>query len=105
MSTPSVASSAPAELDSWIERIETELFRSVLPFWFRHSYDSEQGGFFSCLDRNGERYDDRKFMWLNGRQVSFQISQRADTDRLLDMDVRQDLPHLRRRDNTNVVPR
>ncbi|CAE7352305.1 Renbp [Symbiodinium natans] len=51
------------------ENIRRELFESVLPFWDRHSVDPELGGFFACLDKDGERYDDRKFMWLNGRQV------------------------------------
>ena len=26
-------------------------------------------GYFTCLDRDGSRYDDSKYMWLQGRQV------------------------------------
>ena len=31
-----------------------ELYKNVLPFWLEHSIDKERGGFFSCLDKNGE---------------------------------------------------
>lgn len=48
---------------------EQDLFGSVIPFWMKHSIDSQHGGFFTCLDRDGTLYDDRKYMWLNGRQV------------------------------------
>ena len=33
------------------------------------SIDEENGGYFTCLDGDGNLYDDTKFMWLNGRQV------------------------------------
>lgn len=41
----------------------------VLPFWERHSLDRENGGYFTCLDQQGEVYDTDKFVWLQGRQV------------------------------------
>lgn len=34
-----------------------------------NSIDHENGGYFTCLDGDGNLYDDTKFMWLNGRQV------------------------------------
>jgi N-acylglucosamine 2-epimerase len=45
------------------------LFDDVIPFWERHSIDWEQGGYFTCLDREGRVYDTDKFMWLQWRQV------------------------------------
>jgi len=45
------------------------LFEDVLPFWVRHSLDWEQGGYFTCLDRQGNVYDTDKFIWLQARQV------------------------------------
>lgn len=48
---------------------QENLFGSVIPFWLRHSLDSENGGYFTCLDRDGTVYDTRKYVWLNGRQV------------------------------------
>ena len=46
-----------------------ELLESVLPFWLEHSIDEEYGGYFSCLNRDGEVYDTDKFIWLQGREV------------------------------------
>jgi N-acylglucosamine 2-epimerase len=48
---------------------EEELFNRVIPFWEKNSVDRVNGGFWNCLDRDGSRYDTRKFMWLNGRQT------------------------------------
>jgi hypothetical protein len=46
-----------------------DLLTSVMPFWCTHSPDEEFGGYFTCLDRQGQVYDDRKYMWLQGRAV------------------------------------
>lgn len=46
-----------------------ELFNSVIPFWLTHSQDNENGGYLTCLDRQGNVYDTDKFIWLQGRQV------------------------------------
>ncbi|WP_374164740.1 AGE family epimerase/isomerase [Arcticibacter sp. MXS-1] len=46
-----------------------ELFQNVLPFWMKHSKDEECGGYFTCLDRQGNVFDTDKFMWLQGRQI------------------------------------
>jgi len=48
---------------------EKDLLESVIPFWMEHSIDRDYGGFHTCLARDGSLYDDRKYMWLNGRQV------------------------------------
>ena len=50
-------------------RYEKELFESVTPFWEAHSIDREVGGFFSCLDRDGNVYDGVKQMWMQAREV------------------------------------
>lgn len=46
-----------------------ELLEQIIPFWIQHSPDTENGGFFTCLDRFGRAFDTDKFMWLQGRQV------------------------------------
>ena len=51
------------------EQYKKELFESVIPFWQRCSPDSEFGGYFTCLDRDGSVYDTDKFIWLQCRQV------------------------------------
>lgn len=46
-----------------------ELLVNVVPFWEKHSKDTVFGGYFTCLDRQGNVYDTDKFIWLQGRQV------------------------------------
>ena len=46
-----------------------ELLDNVLPFWLEKSQDKEYGGYFTCLDRQGEVFDTDKFIWLQGREV------------------------------------
>ena len=48
-----------------------ELMDNIIPFWERNSPDTEYGGYFTCLDREGKVFDTDKFMWLQGRQVWF----------------------------------
>ncbi len=45
------------------------LLTNVIPFWEQHSIDWEHGGYFTCLDRQGQVYDTDKFIWLQNRQV------------------------------------
>ena len=43
------------------------LLDDTLPFWIRHSVDSENGGFIFSLDRDGTVVDTDKPMWIEGR--------------------------------------
>jgi len=47
----------------------TELLEQILPFWVSSSPDREDGGYFTCLDREGKVFDTDKFIWLQGREV------------------------------------
>ena len=51
------------------QQYQTELLDNVIPFWQNHSTDWEQGGYFTCLDREGKVFDTDKFIWLQNRQV------------------------------------
>ncbi len=48
---------------------KNELLQNILPFWMEHSKDKVNGGYFTCLNREGRVYDTDKFIWLQGRQV------------------------------------
>jgi len=48
---------------------KAELFENVIPFWLIRSQDKEFGGYFTCLDRQGNVFDTDKFIWLQARQV------------------------------------
>jgi N-acylglucosamine 2-epimerase len=46
-----------------------ELLNNVVPFWLDKSQDLKHGGYFTCLDRQGNVFDTDKFIWLQGREV------------------------------------
>jgi len=48
---------------------KNELLQNILPFWLSNSKDDKNGGYFTCLNRQGKVYDTDKFMWLQGREV------------------------------------
>jgi N-acylglucosamine 2-epimerase len=43
------------------------LLDDVLPFWIRHGWDREQGGMWTCVDRDGTLLDSDKSVWFQGR--------------------------------------
>ena len=55
--------------ETLIELYKEELLENVVPFWLTKSQDEKYGGYFSCLDHQGNVYDTDKFIWLQGRQV------------------------------------
>lgn len=46
-----------------------ELLQNVIPFWLEKSQDKKYGGYFTCLDREGNIFDTDKFIWLQAREV------------------------------------
>jgi len=58
-----------SDVEGYVNSYKDELFENVIPFWEKHSVDSEYGGYFTCLDREGNVYDTDKFIWLQARQV------------------------------------
>ena len=59
------------ELINYKELYRKELMDNIIPFWEKKSPDTEYGGYFTCLDRQGNVFDTDKFVWLQGRQVWF----------------------------------
>lgn len=51
------------------QQYKNELLDRVMPFWMEKSIDTEFGGYFTCLERDGEVFDTDKFIWLQGREV------------------------------------
>ena len=54
---------------NYAQLYKDNLLNSVIPFWKKYSLDNKYGGYFTCLNRDGEVYDTDKFMWLQCRQV------------------------------------
>lgn len=51
------------------KQYKSELLDKIVPFWLEKSQDLEHGGYFTCLERNGDVFDTDKFVWLQGREV------------------------------------
>lgn len=51
------------------EHYRAALLDDFVPWWESHSIDREQGGYFSCLERDGHPYAGDKFTWMLGRQI------------------------------------
>jgi N-acylglucosamine 2-epimerase len=58
-----------SDLSQYAKLYQKELLEQIIPFWEKNSIDTDCGGFFTCLDRQGKVYDTDKFIWLQGRQV------------------------------------
>ena len=60
---------SPAVAATYANQYKNALLENVLPFWQAHSIDTDCGGYFTCLARDGSVYDTDKFVWLQNRQV------------------------------------
>ena len=56
-------------MKEYVKLYRDALLEDVIPFWENYSIDTNDGGYFTCIDRYGEIYDGDKFMWLQGRQA------------------------------------
>ncbi|HAH36446.1 MAG TPA: N-acylglucosamine 2-epimerase [Algoriphagus sp.] len=56
-------------MNSYAKFYSNALLQNIIPFWKKNSLDREFGGYFTCLNQNGDVYDTDKFVWLQGRQV------------------------------------
>ena len=45
----------------------SDLEKNILPFWLEHGLDKVNGGFFTCVDRDGSLMDTTKSVWFQGR--------------------------------------
>ena len=58
----------PSEyLGYWGEKYKNDLLTDILPFWLKYGIDHENGGYFTCLDRDGSLLDTNKSVWFQGR--------------------------------------
>nr|WP_295873552.1 AGE family epimerase/isomerase [uncultured Chitinophaga sp.] len=57
------------EFQNYAALYRNNLLNDVIPFWMQHSPDTQYGGYFTCLDRDGKVFDTDKFIWLQCREV------------------------------------
>ncbi len=48
---------------------KNELVNNILPFWLNNAIDYENGGIYTCLDRQGNIYGTDKSVWFQGRAL------------------------------------
>ena len=51
----------------YLQKFNSELFTSVLPFWEKFGADPVNGGVRTCLDREGKVFSAEKSVWMQGR--------------------------------------
>lgn len=54
-------------LGYWAECYREDLVLNIMPFWMKYGLDTENGGVYTCVDRNGELMDTTKSVWFQGR--------------------------------------
>ena len=54
-------------IKSWAESYKKDLTENIMPFWMKYGLDRENGGVYTCVDRDGSLMDTTKSVWLQGR--------------------------------------
>ncbi|MCH5330511.1 MAG: AGE family epimerase/isomerase, partial [Alistipes sp.] len=54
-------------IESCAKQYRNDLSTDILPFWFKYGLDRENGGVYTCLDRDGALMDTTKSVWFQGR--------------------------------------
>ena len=54
-------------IKSWAESYKKDLTENIMPFWMEHGWDRENGGVYTCVDRDGSLMDSTKSVWFQGR--------------------------------------
>ena len=54
-------------LSYWAECYREDLVSNIMPFWLKNGLDRENGGVYTCLDRDGKLMDTTKSVWFQGR--------------------------------------
>jgi N-acylglucosamine 2-epimerase len=54
-------------ITNWQKKYVDALCNDIMPFWMKHGLDRENGGVYTCLDRDGTLMDSTKSVWFQGR--------------------------------------
>lgn len=54
-------------IKSWAESYKKDLTENIMPFWMKYGLDRENGGVYTCLNRDGSLMDTTKSVWFQGR--------------------------------------
>ena len=56
-------------IKSWAESYKKDLTENIMPFWMKYGLDRENGGVYTCVNRDGSLMDTTKSVWFQGRFV------------------------------------
>lgn len=54
-------------IKSWAESYKKDLTENIMPFWMKYGLDRENGGVYTCVNRDGSLMDTTKSVWFQGR--------------------------------------
>lgn len=54
-------------IKSWAESYKKDLTENIMPFWMKYGLDRENGGVYTCVNRDGSFMDTTKSVWFQGR--------------------------------------
>lgn len=54
-------------IKSWAESYKKDLTENIMPFWMKYGLDRENGGVYTCVNRDGSLIDTTKSVWFQGR--------------------------------------
>lgn len=54
-------------IKSWAESYKKDLTDNIMPFWMEYGLDRENGGVYTCVNRDGLLMDTTKSVWFQGR--------------------------------------
>jgi N-acylglucosamine 2-epimerase len=67
MKIPCDISQPDVYIKHWKQCYKNDLVNDILPFWLKNGWDRENGGYYTCLDRDGSLIDTMKSVWFQGR--------------------------------------
>lgn len=54
-------------IQHWASTYKKDLTENIMPFWMKHGWDRENGGVYTCVNRDGSLMDSTKSVWFQGR--------------------------------------
>ena len=51
----------------WSDTYRKDLTENIMPFWMKYGWDRENGGVYTCVNRDGSLMDPTKSVWFQGR--------------------------------------
>ena len=53
----------------WAELYKEDMMNNIMPFWMKYGLDTQNGGIYTCVGRDGQLLDTTKSVWFQGRSL------------------------------------